>query len=105
MPDYLKPIPEPDQDSLLFWMGCKKRELLLQYCASCDRYQFYPRSLCVVCGREGLEWRRVSGRGTVYSYTVTYQNASPGFRDEVPYVFALVDLAEGVRMTTNLVGA
>ena len=105
MADYLKPVPRPEQESLLFWMGCKKRELLIQRCRACARYQYYPRAVCVHCLADDPEWVRVSGRGTIYSYTVTYQNASPGFRDELPYVLALVDLDVGVRMTTNIVGA
>ena len=105
MAEYLKPVPQPEQESLLFWMGAKKRELLIQRCRVCGQHQYYPRAICVNCLADDLEWVRVSGRGTIYSYTVTYQNASPGFREEVPYVLALVDLDVGVRMTTNIIGA
>jgi uncharacterized OB-fold protein len=105
MAEYLKPVPVPDQESQLFWLGCKKRELLIQRCRACDVYQYYPRALCMRCLGTDIEWVRVSGRGTIYSYTVTYQNASPGFSSEVPYVLALVDLDVGVRMMTNIVGA
>ena len=51
-----------------------------------------------------VTWERMSGRGTVYTFTATYQNQSPGFRDELPYVLAYVTLDEGVQMLTNVVG-
>jgi uncharacterized OB-fold protein len=57
-----------------------------------------------VCLSSEAIWERASGRGTVYTFTVTHQNQAPGFRDELPYVFAIVELAEGVRIVTNVVG-
>lgn len=104
MAEYLKPLPEMDEVSRPFWKGCQRRELLLQRCAQCERYQFYPRPLCLHCYSDHLDWVRSPGIGRVYSFTVTYQNLMPGFAEEVPYIFALVDLDEGVRMTTNIVG-
>jgi uncharacterized OB-fold protein len=105
MAEYLKPLPQPEPESTVFWLGCKKRELLVQRCRACGRHQYFPRGHCTHCFADDLEWVRVSGRGTIYSFTVTYQNGSPGFRDELPYVLALVDLDVGVRMLTNIVGA
>ena len=104
MDKYLKPIPAPDEVSKTFWQGCQREELLLQRCNDCGRFQFYPRPLCVNCMSRSLEWVRSSGKGAVYSFTVTHQTTTPGFAQELPYVFAIVELTEGVRLTTNIVG-
>jgi uncharacterized OB-fold protein len=104
MAGYLKPIPVPDEVSKTFWQGCQRHELLLQKCHDCGRFQFYPRSLCINCMSQGLEWVRSSGKGSVHTFTVIHQNVMPGFSQEVPYVFAIVELTERVRLTTNIVG-
>ena len=95
MDKYLKPIPALDEVSKPFWQGCRREELLLQRCNNCGRFQFYPRPLCVNCMSQSLEWVRSSGKGAVYSFTVTHQTTTPGFAQELPYVFAIVELAEG----------
>jgi hypothetical protein len=84
---------------------------LIQWCTACDEGVFYPRAFCPSCGTaaavgEGLEWRPASGRATVHSYTVEHNPAATGatFSDGQAYVVALVDLQEGVRMLTNVVG-
>ncbi len=104
MAGYLKPIPILDEVSKTFWQGCQRQELLLQKCRDCGRFQFYPRPICITCMSRNLEWVRSSGRGTVHSFTVVHQNVMPGFAQEVPYVFAIIELAEGVRLSTNIVG-
>ena len=104
MAEYLKPIPVPDEVSRGFWQGCQRQELLLQKCSDCGRFQFYPRPVCINCMSRNLEWVRSSGAGTVYSFTVVHQNVTPGFVKEVPYVFAVIELSEGVRLSTNIVG-
>jgi len=60
--------------------------------------------VCPVDLSSDTEWVRASGRGTIYTFTVTHQNQSPGFREELPYVLAIVELEEGVRLMTNVVG-
>lgn len=77
--------------------------MVLQYCSRCDRYQYYPRPFCTRCLNADLEWRQVSGRGHVYSFTVVRRAATAAFADKVPYVHAIVELDEGPRMTTNIV--
>ncbi len=104
MPEYLKPVPTMSADTKPFWEGCKRHELLLQWCRDCQKYQFFPRAICSHCWGQDLEWRKSSGRGKVYTYTVVHQNKAPGFRDEVPYVLAYVELEEEVRLLTNIVG-
>lgn len=98
-----RPRPVVDDDSRRFWDAIQQRRVDLQWCAECERHVFYPRALCTACGGE-LSWRTVSGRATVYSYTVSRRPAGPAFEAAVPYVVALVDLEEGVRMLSTLVG-
>ena len=99
-----KPLPRIDEESRGYWEALARRELYFQRCRDCATKRFYPRALCPACLSSATEWVRASGRGTVYSFTVTYQNQAPGFREELPYVLAIVELDEGVRMMTNVVG-
>lgn len=101
---YAKPLPRIDAESKGFWEACGRHELYLQRCRACRTLRYYPRALCPACLSGDIEWVLSPGRGSVYSYTVTYQNQSPGFRDELPYVLAYVELEEGVRLLTNVVG-
>jgi uncharacterized OB-fold protein len=101
---YRKPLPRIDEESRGWWEALARHELYLQRCRSCDALRFYPRALCPRCLSPATEWVRASGRGSVYSFTVTYQNQAPGFRDELPYVLAVVELSEGVRLMSNVVG-
>lgn len=94
---------DPPEDAGPFLDAAREGRLVIQRCTSCGEHQFYPRKLCVRCGGD-VEWVQASGRGTVHTFTVIHQQGMPGWRDEVPYVAAIVDLDEGVRMTTNVVG-
>jgi uncharacterized OB-fold protein len=87
-----------------FWEATKNRQLSLQHCAECDRFVWYPRDRCPSCLRDSLSWTLAAGTGTVYSFNVMRKPGNPLMADQVPYVIALVDLDEGVRMTTNIVG-
>jgi uncharacterized OB-fold protein len=100
---YAKPLPRIDEESKGFWEACQRRELVMQRCGACGALRYYPRALCPTCLSDAVEWVRSSGRGTVYTFTVTHQNQAPGFRDALPYVLAYVELDEGVRMLTNIV--
>lgn len=103
-PKYAKPLPRIDEESKGFWEACQRHELYLQRCGDCGALRHYPRALCPSCLSERTEWLRASGKGTVYTFTVTHQNQSAGFRDALPYVMAYVELAEGPRMLSNIVG-
>ena len=103
-PKYTKPLPRIDEESKGFWEACQRHELYLQRCGQCGTLRHYPRALCPRCLSDRIEWVRSSGRGTVYTFTVTHQNQSPGFRDALPYVMAYVELDECVRLLTNIVG-
>jgi hypothetical protein len=104
MSEYRKPLPEITIESRPFWEGCKRHELLVQRCRGCGALQHYPRGICASCWGTDLEWRRSSGRGTVHTYTVTHRSQARGFREELPYVLAYVELDEGVQLVTNIVG-
>ena len=83
--------------------AAKEERLLIRHCLDCDAYSYYPRPFCPKCWSEQVEWYQASGEGTLYTWSVIYNNDMPPFRDRVPYVAAIVDLAEGPRMMTNVV--
>jgi uncharacterized OB-fold protein len=100
--------PPVGDDSGPFWEATREERLLVQWCTACDRGVFYPRAFCPHCatGRGALEWRSASGRATVYAAVVEHRAEAAGarFSGGEPYCIALVDLDEGVRMLTNVVG-
>jgi uncharacterized OB-fold protein len=98
------PAPIVNADSAPYWEGARNGKLLLQRCVDCDTLRFFPRYLCTACGSERAEWTEVSGRGTVHSFTIVHRAAFPEFQARTPYVVALIDLDEGPRMMTNIVG-
>ncbi len=98
-----RPAPVPDPDSAPYWSAAHQGRLVVQRCTVCGAHQLYGRDRCLAC-RGPVEWVPASGRGTVYSYTVIRQNYARPFRDMIPYVVALVDLAEGPRVMTNITG-
>jgi hypothetical protein len=104
MSEAAKPVPAITGETRPFWEGCAAGELRLQTCQACGRPQFYPRAVCAGCGGTALAWRPSAERGTVHALTVVERAPSPAFRGDVPYVVALVDLDEGVRMMANIVG-
>jgi uncharacterized protein len=98
-----RPAPVPDPDSAPYWSAARDAKLVVQRCESCGKHQLYGRALCKFCGGD-VTWVDASGLGTVFSFTVIRQNYSRPFRDWIPYVVALVDLDEGPRVMTNIVG-
>ena len=99
-----KPIPAPTLETRPYWDGCHRHELRIQQCAVCAHYQFYPRLYCSKCFSDKVEWVKASGRGKVSTFTIVRRPVSPAFKDDVPYVVALVTLEEGPTMMTNIVG-
>ena len=95
------PLPTPDPDSAPFWAGTRAGKLLVQLCRSCGKHQFYPRLACAKCFGE-VDWVEASGMGRVYSFTVVHRAPSEALQARVPYVVALIDLDEGVRMMSML---
>ena len=97
-PRFPEPISEP------YWEGAKNSELKFQRCDDCDEVVFYPRPHCPQCGSTNLTWNTSKGDGTVYTFSVVRQNRNPAFADLGAYAVAYVDLDEGFRMLTNIVG-
>jgi hypothetical protein len=97
-----RPAPIPDAVTKPFWDGTVKHELLLPTCRACGKPHFYPRPICPYCGGKNLEWVKASGKGKIYSYAIQYRPLIPGL--EPPFVTAIIELDEGVRMLSNLVG-
>jgi uncharacterized OB-fold protein len=95
-------FPVPDAVTQPFWDGVAEGVLRLQRCRACGRHVFYPRAVCPHCGSGDLAWVEASGAGAVHAFTVVHR-APAEYRPDVPYVVALVDLEEGVRMMTRLV--
>ena len=101
---YAKPVPEPTRDSKPYWDALRDGRLVVQQCAACGKLRHYPRPVCDACYSMDATWRPLSGRGTVHSWTVVHHPFHPGFKSDLPYVLATVDLAEGVRMIAQLRG-
>ncbi len=97
-------LPTPDESTQELWDAALRGELLVKQCASCGRVHYYPRPFCPHCWSEDVSWVQASGEATLYTWSVVYQNDLPPFGDRVPYVAAVVDLKEGPRMMTNVVG-
>ncbi len=100
-----RPLPnakEPDTGP--FWQATKGHELRFQQCDDCNEVVFYPRRHCTRCLGRSLTWHTSSGEGTLYTWSVVRQSYHPFFRSRAPYAVAWVDLDEGPRILTNLVG-
>ena len=96
-------LPIPDDYTRTWWDAAAEGRLLVVRCEACGEAHYYPRPFCPRCGDEAVHWEAVSGRATLYTWSVVHQNDLPPFRDKVPYVAAVVDLDEGPRMMTNVV--
>lgn len=101
--DVSRPAPRPFSFSKRFWDATRERKVLLQYCRATGRYQFFPKPVSVFTGGRDLEWREVSGRGAIFSFTVAHV-ARPPFNGHTPYLIATVTLDEGVNMIANVIG-
>jgi uncharacterized protein len=98
----LAPLPDPWTEP--FWQAARERRLAIQACEACGSLQHPPGLMCRRCGGSELAWREVSGRGELYSFTVSEQSFVPGFEDALPLAIGLVELVEqeGVRLLSNL---
>ncbi len=98
-----RPLPPERSFSRPYWEATREKRLVIQYDRAAGAYQFYPRPTSIYTGRRGdLEWREVSGKGALFSYTVV-RRARPPFRDKEPYVVAMITLDEGVNVMSNLI--
>ncbi len=103
MSGYKKPLPKPDPITAPFWESLKAHAMKIQRCNDTGKFFFYPRGLSPFTLSDNISWEPVSGRGVVHAFTIVYQNRDPAFAEEVPYVVAIVELEEGVRLMSNLV--
>ncbi|MBO7939450.1 Zn-ribbon domain-containing OB-fold protein [Streptomyces antibioticus] len=96
-------LPEADAFTRAYWDAAAEGRLLIRRCGDCGRAHHYPREFCPYCWSESVTWENASGRATLYTWSVVHRNDLPPFGERTPYVAAVVDLAEGPRMSTEVV--
>lgn len=101
----MKPIPLANADTEAYWKGAAENKLLYQVCGGCSHTLSYPRGVCPRCHSDNLVWHESTGRGTVVTFSIVHRAPTPAFKDDVPYVLALVDFEEGFRLMMNVLGA
>jgi uncharacterized OB-fold protein len=97
-----RPLPTPSELTQGFWEAAARGELVVQRCDGCGLLRHYPQPMCAACHSTDWTWTPVSGRGVVYTFTVTHQAFHPAWAGAVPYAVATVELEEGVRMVADL---
>jgi uncharacterized OB-fold protein len=99
------PLPAITDDTRPFWDACRRRELVIQRCTTCGTFRHLPTPVCWRCRSFAHAWEPVSGRGTIFSWTVVHRAFLPGLEEAVPYTVVVVALddAPGVRLISNLV--
>jgi uncharacterized OB-fold protein len=104
MSEYLKPLPRPSAESKPYWDAAREHRLVVQKCNACGEFWFPPSQRCAHCLSDHHAWTEVKGTGKVFSF-VTYQRLyHKGWDGEVPYVVAVIELDEGPRMLSTVVG-
>jgi uncharacterized OB-fold protein len=103
-PTYNKPLPATTPETMPFWDAARRHELQIQRCTACGHRWFPPSLLCPECLSEAFEWQVVSGQGTLFSFVIFHRPYHAGYKGEVPYNVSIVELAEGPRLLTNVVG-
>ena len=98
--------PRPAVSSLTqpFWDATAQGRFLFQRCQNCSAAIFYPRPSCTSCGSLELAWEQASGLGVIHTFSIARRATHPAMKDLVPYIVAIVELAEGPHVTTNIVG-
>jgi uncharacterized protein len=99
-----RPLPEPTPVSQPFWDGLRERRIRIQWSPSGRQWVFYPRLLAPGTLADDLEWREISGRGTLHTFTVAERPTAPPWSDALPQLLAVVEWDEGPRVSTELVG-
>jgi uncharacterized OB-fold protein len=97
--------PIADTFTAPWWHACRERRLLVRQCASCGRAHFPPRPACPHCWSDEVDWREVTGRGSIYSFSVVWENDLPPFASARPYVVAVVELDEGPRLMSTIISS
>ena len=96
-------LPSIDDNSAPYWAAARDGILMAAWCADCERIHHYPRARCPFCWSDAVEPRAMSGRATLYTYSIVHMNDLPPFDSRLPYVAAVVELDEGPRLQTNII--
>jgi len=99
-----KPLPKITPVSMPFYKAAKEHRLLIQQCKDCQKIISYPKFICPYCMSSNLEWIESCGKGKVYSYTVVMGGVPPWFEEDLPFILAIIDLEEGARLLSWIVG-
>jgi uncharacterized OB-fold protein len=102
--EYAKPLPVRTEENAPFWDSAKRHALEMQRCGDCGRFRYPVADFCPRCLSPEYEWRPVSGKSTLYSFIIVHQRYDPSFADDLPYNVAVVELDEGPRLVSNIVG-
>jgi len=98
-------LPSPTNVTQPYWAAAKQGRLVIQRCRHCQHYQFYPRSFCMHCMGESLEWVDTLGRGSIYTFTINRRGSNAFMAERTPYAVAIVELTEGVRLMANIINS
>ncbi len=99
-----KPKPRPAPESLPYWQAARDHRLALPKCEACEKFWFPPTRTCPHCLSTNFSFQNVSGKGKIFSFVTYHRVYRPAFEADVPYVVALVELDEGPRLLTNILG-
>lgn len=100
---YTGPVPKPTPETQPFWDAAKQRKLMVQRCGDCNQHYFYPRPLCRYCLSRNIEWTEVSGRGRLHTFVINHRPPRT-YPVPAPFIIGIVELDEGPRVMTNIVG-
>ena len=100
--EFKKPRPTMDPDSKIYWDSANDKKLMVQYSIETEEYFLYSKQLTNATNSNKIEWRQVSGKGEIYSFTIVYAPAGPAFKEDTPYIVASIKLDEGARIISNI---
>jgi len=100
---YTGPIPKPTPETRPFWEAAKQHKLMIQRCGDCGRHYFYPRPLCPHCFSRNVAWVQASGQGRLHTYVINHR-LPRNFPATGPVVIGIVELDEGARIMSNIIG-
>mgnify|MGYP001069443175 FL=1 len=102
---YSKPVPDVDDPAMApFWAAAREQRLTAQQCTSCRSYRYPALEICPTCLETGSEWVDVAQDGTIWSFATYHRAFHPGFKDELPYVVAIVENADGIHYVGKIEG-
>lgn len=104
MSGYLKPLPRIDERNRAHWDGAREGRLMIQACSDCGALRYPFSKLCPHCHGTNSQWKQASGKGEVWSWCVFHRAYFKGFESELPYNVVLIELDEGLKIYSNIVG-